>query len=96
MNLTESLEEILVKQRKSIVQGDIKELDELTDRAQKIVAKLRKSGGIRTKDEANKLSSELSKNIDILQFAQKLTHGLLESIKTEKIISKTGTIRKRA
>ena len=96
MNLTESLEEILVKQRKSIVQGDIKELDDLTERAQKIVAKLRETGGIRTQDEAKKLSDELSKNIDILQFAQKLTHGLLESIKTEKIISKTGTIRKRA
>ncbi|MFP4458128.1 MAG: hypothetical protein ACLFSQ_00890 [Candidatus Zixiibacteriota bacterium] len=96
MNLTESLEEILAKQRKSIIQGDIKELDELTNRAQKIVEKLRKSGGIKTKSEAEKLSDELSKNIDILQFAQKLTHGLLESIQTENIIKKTGTIRKRA
>ena len=92
MTLTESLEDILKKQRQSIIKGNVKELDELTEKASKIVEKLRQCGGIKSNTEAQRLSLELSKNIDILQFAQHVTNGLLKSIQAEQIIRKTGTI----
>ena len=94
-NLAISLEEILKKQRQTIVEGDIEELSRLTEKTHDVLEKLKKNGGIKTKKQAEILSSELNKNIDILHFARNITSGLLQTMQAEKVLQKTGSVRKR-
>jgi len=95
MDVTQSLEEILIKQRQSIILGDIKELNELTGRARIIVSKLRESGGLKSREEALRLKKELSQNVDLLEFAMSINTGLLNTLKKEQKLRKTGTILKK-
>ncbi len=94
-NLALSLGELLKKQRQSIVDNDIQELDRLTKKTQLVVEKLKQSGGIRTRRHAELLSEELNKNMDILYFARNITSGLLQTMQAEKVLKKTGSVRKR-
>jgi len=84
------------KQRDSIVAGDINELDRLTEKTRDVIEKLHQTGGIRNRKQAELLSEELQKNIDILHFARNITSGLLQTMQAEKVLSRTGSVRKTA
>jgi uncharacterized protein with HEPN domain len=94
-NLYNLLEEILINQRKSIINNDIENLERLSNEAKGILQKLKDKKEDIEPEKARKLRDELIKNIDILNFTSNITNGIIETIKKEQIIRSSATCIKR-